>query len=69
MNFNTKASNPFPFAPEINCGISESLNSDWIKTERVENSKSKSELEIIYIGENIVINLKQKDNKKSFLGL
>ncbi|MEM9275252.1 MAG: helix-turn-helix domain-containing protein [Cyanobacteria bacterium P01_F01_bin.143] len=66
MNFNTKPSNLFPFSPEINFGISESLNPNWITTERIENSKS--ELEIIYIGENVVINLKQNDNRKSFLG-
>ena len=68
MKFNTKPSNPFAVAPEINFGISEKLSPDWIKTERVENKKSKSELDIIYIGEHVVINLKKNNVIESSIG-
>jgi DNA-binding XRE family transcriptional regulator len=67
MTFNAKPSNLFSVAPEKNFGISENLSPDCIKTERVENSKSKSELDIIYIGEYVVINLKQNNVIKSFI--
>lgn len=67
MKFNTKPSNQFSVAPEKNFGISENLNPDWIKTERIENSKSKTELDIIYIGEYVVINLKKNNVKESSL--
>ena len=67
MSLNASLNNIFPETIENKYGVLELSNPDLVRTESLENKKSKSKLDIIYIGEKIIINLISDENK-SFIG-